>query len=324
MESIFNDVKKIMNKYDTIVLTGHKNIDLDALGACLGFYRMAHHLKKEVYIYLEDNISVKSTRRALKRLQKNNININFIKKEQVKNLDLSKTLLIVLDLHQKNMLDYPELVDLIENKMVIDHHIKNKDVISNTKLTYINSKLSSMVEFVVYFLGYYNLSVHPVIATIMLTGMEIDTNSYNIKTSYKTYEAAAKLSLMGANNIDKQSLLQEKIEDYIERINLLKTGYMINSNMAMCIVPTDKFCNKTDLAIIAEKLLEFDKVEASFALGYTEENVVNISSRSLGRINVQKIMNKLGGGGHASEAAAEITDMELNEVKEKIIEIVNR
>lgn len=324
MESIFNDVKKIMNKYDTIVLTGHKNIDLDALGACLGFYRMAHHLKKEVYIYLEDNISVKSTRRALKRLQKNNININFIKKEQVKKLDLSKTLLIVLDLHQKNMLDYPELVDLIENKMVIDHHIKNKAVISNTKLTYINSKLSSMVEFVVYFLGYYNLSVHPVIATIMLTGMEIDTNSYNIKTSYKTYEAAAKLSLMGANNIDKQSLLQEKIEDYIERINLLKTSYMINSNMAMCIVPTDKLCNKTDLAIIAEKLLEFDKVEASFALGYTEENVVNISSRSLGRINVQKIMNKLGGGGHASEAAAEITDMELNEVKEKIIEIVNR
>ena len=324
MESIFNDVKKIMNKYDTIVLTGHKNIDLDALGACLGFYRMAHHLKKEVYIYLEDNIALKSTRRALKRLKKNNININFIKKEQVKNLDLSKTLLIVLDLHQKNMLDYPELVDLIENKMVIDHHIKNKDVISNTKLTYINSKLSSMVEFVVYFLGYYNLSVHPVIATIMLTGMEIDTNSYNIKTSYKTYEAAAKLSLMGANNIDKQSLLQEKIEDYMERINLLKTSYMINSNMAMCIVPTDKFCNKIDLAIIAEKLLEFDKVEASFALGYTEENVVNISSRSLGRINVQKIMNKLGGGGHASEAAAEITDMELNEVKEKIIEIVNR
>ena len=324
MESIFNDVKKIMNKYDTIVLTGHKNIDLDALGACLGFYRMAHHLKKEVYIYLEDNISVKSTRRALKRLQKNNISINFIKKEQIKNLDLSKTLLIVLDLHQKNMLDYPELVDLIENKMVIDHHIKNKDVISNTNLTYINSKLSSMVEFVVYFLGYYNLSVHPVIATIMLTGMEIDTNSYNIKTSYKTYEAAAKLSLMGANNIDKQSLLQEKIEDYIERINLLKTSYMINSNMAMCIVPTGKFCDKTDLAIIAEKLLEFDKVEASFALGYTKENVVNISSRSLGRINVQKIMNKLGGGGHTSEAAAEITDMELNEVKEKIIEIVNR
>ena len=321
MKHVFDKLTNIFNKYDNYVIMGHKNIDLDALGSSLGLYRILKEKNKGISIYLEENINNTSVLKALEKLKLYNVKINFVGEKEVFKMDLKKTLLIVIDTHNLNLLDKPSMFELFENKVVLDHHIKMVNSLNGNELTYINSRLSSMVEFVSFYLHHLGKNVSPIVATIMLAGMEIDTNSYNIKTTDKTYEVASYLMKMGANNIDKQTLLQESMEVYKKRQDYIKNSYMINEKMAICTL-NEEIVLKKDLAQIAEELLQFDKVEAAFAIGKVSENSVGISSRSVGTVDVQKIMLKLGGGGHKSDAAAEITNTTINQVKEKLYEII--
>ena len=126
---------------------------------------------------------------------------------------------------------------------------------------------------------------------------------------------------MGADSILKQELLKESKEDYLKRSNYLKTSFMINKNMAMCIV--NKECTSLDLAEIAEELLGFEDVEVSFTIGKIDEKTIGVSARSLGKISVEKIMKKLGGGGHKSNAASQIKNKTIKEVKQEIINLLN-
>ncbi len=322
MKHVFEKLTNIFNKYDNYVITGHKNLDLDALGSSLGLYRILKEKNKEISIYLEKNINNTSVLKALEKLKLYNVKINFVNEEEVFKMDSEKTLLIVIDTHNLNLLDKPDMFSYFKNKVVLDHHIKMVNSLNGNELTYINSRLSSMVEFVSFYLHHLNKNVSPIVATIMLAGMEIDTNSYNIKTTDKTYEVGSYLMKMGANNIDKQTLLQESMEVYKKRQDYIKNSYMINEKMAICTL-NEEIVLKKDLAQIAEELLQFDKVEAAFAIGKVSESSVGISSRSVGTIDVQKIMLKLGGGGHKSDAAAEIINTTINQVKERLYEIIN-
>ncbi len=322
MKQIFEKLTTIFSKYDNFVITGHKNIDLDALGSSLGIYRILKDKNKNICIYLEENINNTSVLKALEKLKLYNVKINFINEKEVFTKDPAKTLLIVIDTHNSKLLDKPDIFNYFDNKVVLDHHIKMVDSLNGNELTYINSRLSSMVEFVSLYLHHLNKNVSPIVATIMLAGMEIDTNSYNIKTTDRTYEVAAYLMRMGANNIDKQTLLQESMEVYKKRQDYIKNSYMINEKMAICTL-NEEVVSKKDLAQIADELLQFDKVEAAFAIGKISDNEVGISARSVGTIDVQKIMLKLGGGGHKSDAAAQMTETTINQVKEKLYEIIN-
>ena len=239
-----------------------------------------------------------------------------------KEKDPEKTLYILIDTHNAKLLDQPWMFTYFKHQMVLDHHIKMVDALIGSEYTYINSRLSSMAEFVSLYLQYVDEKVAPIVGTIMLAGMEIDTNSYNIKTTAQTYEVAAYLMRMGANNIDKQNLLQESMEVYKRRQDFIKTSYMINENMALCTL-NDEIFEKGDLAQIAEELLQFDHVEAAFAIGKIGPTEIGISARSVGTINVQKMMVQLGGGGHKSDAAAQIPHATINQIKEKLLEIVN-
>ena len=152
----------------------------------------------------------------------------------------------------------------------------------------------------------------------MLAGIEIDTNAFNIKTSSKTFEAAAYLLKIGASNIEKQKLLKENKESYCKRQEFVKNSYMLNDNMALCVMD-NKIYPKYELALISEDLLQFDNVEASFTIGYTDKNTVGISARSIGEIDVERIMECLGGGGHKTDAAASIENKKIEEVKEELL-----
>lgn len=323
MKQVFDKITNIFNKYDNFVITGHKNIDLDALGSSLGIYRILKDKNKQISIYLEDNLNNTSVLKALEKLKLYNVKINFITGDKIFKEDAEKTLLIVIDTHNIKLLDKPKMFEYFQNKVVLDHHIKMVDSLNGNELTYINSRLSSMVEFVTLYLHHLNINVSPIVATIMLAGMEIDTNSYNIKTTDKTYEVGAYLMRMGANNIDKQTLLQESMEVYKKRQDYIKNSYMINDKMAICTL-NEEIVSKKDLAQIAEELLQFDKVEAAFSIGKISTTEVGISSRSVGTINVQKIMSQLGGGGHKSDAAAQLNDVTINQVKEKLYEVIDR
>ena len=317
MKELFKKLNKIFNEYENFIIMGHIDPDLDSLGSSLGLAKILKKKNKKSYVFLNNSIKTYNLniRQALEKI---NEKIDFVNQKTYKNIK-GKTLLIIVDVNIVDRLEYPEILDKFD-KIVIDHHIKSKNYIKDTIFTYIDSNLSSISELVAYYSNYLNIELHTIISTILLAGIEIDTNNFNLKTTRRTYEAASLLMDDGADSILKQELLKESKEDYVKRANNLKASFMINSNMAMCIM--NKECTSVDLATLAEELLNFEDVEASFTIGKLDEETVGVSARSLGKINVEKIMEKLGGGGHKSNAATQIKNKKLQEIKQEIIELV--
>lgn len=317
MKELFKKLNKIFNEYENFIIMGHIDPDLDSLGSSLGLAKILKKKNKKSYVFLNNSIKTYNLniRQALEKI---NEKIDFLNQKTYKNIK-GKTLLIIVDVNVVDRLEYPEILDKFD-KIVIDHHIKSKNYIKDTIFTYIDSNLSSISELVAYYSNYLNIELHTIISTILLAGIEIDTNNFNLKTTRRTYEAASLLMDDGADSILKQELLKESKEDYVKRVNNLKASFMINSNMAMCII--NKECTSVDLATLAEELLNFEDVEASFTIGKLDEKTIGVSARSLGKINVEKIMEKLGGGGHKSNAATQIKNKKLQEVKQEIIELV--
>ncbi len=200
---------------------------------------------------------------------------------------------------------------------MIDHHVLGNRNIQDTKLSYINANLSSTNEIMVNYLKFLNKNIEPIVATIMLAGIEVDTNSFNIKTTADTFRAAAFLLEQGALNIMKKEILKEDKEQYIKREKYIEKSNIIKEKLAICTI--DDKIKKEDLSVIAERMLLFDKVEAAFAIGKIDENLVAISARSLGEIDVYEIMRKFGGGGHITDSAAQVKTKSLANVEKKLI-----
>ncbi len=321
MEQIFNSLTQLIKEHNNILIMTHKNPDFDGMGSALGLQQIIYSFKKESYICMNNSELNNSLKKSYNLIKENNLYFNVVKKSNVDKLIDDNTLLIILDTHKKEMTEMPELIDKVNNIVVIDHHIKNKDYIKDYKLSYINESLSSTVEFMANYIKYLNKKIDSLFATFMLVGLEIDTNNFRLKTTDKTYEAAAYLIQLGADNILKQELLQENKDSYVKRQKLIEKSFMINKNMTLCILDNKIYENK-DLASIAEELLQFEKVEASFVIGRIAKDIIGISARSIGKINVEEIMAKLGGGGHYTEAATQIKEKTIIEVERLLIDTI--
>lgn len=321
METIFNKLTKLIKENDEIYIMTHSNPDYDGMGSAIALQQIINKFKKKSYIIKNAKDTDKSLSKAYKYLKDNNIEHNFITKSEALNNIKEDSLLIILDTHKKQLLEIPNLIDKTSNIIVLDHHIKNKESIKEGILSYINSNLSSTVEFITYYMKYLNFNINPLIATFLLIGLEIDTNNFKLKTTDKTYETAAFLSRQGADNILKQELLQEEKENYLEKQKLIEKSYMALPDIAFCIADEKEY-TKQDLAIVAEKLLQFENVEASFVIGKTNENEISVSARSIGSVNVEEIMQQMGGGGHITEAATQIENSSFENVKKQLLEIL--
>ena len=284
MEQLFNKLNEIINEYDSFIVMGHKDPDLDSLGSCLGLCEIIESKGKKPYLFLNnkhlENYN-SNINQAFNKMEKDVICIN---EKNYKKIE-GKTLLLITDVHSEDRLECSKLINEYD-VIILDHHIKSKNYIKDTRFLYIDSNLSSMSELITYFAEFNNVNLDNVIATILLGGIEIDTNGFNLKTTSKTYEAASMLMEMGADSILKQELLKETKEEYIKRASTLKNSFMVTDNIAMCIFNE---CTTIELAQAAEELLNFEDVEASFTVGRLDENTIGISARSIGNINVEKI-----------------------------------
>lgn len=320
MEQIFNKLTELIKSYDEIFLMTHYNPDFDGMGSAIALQQIINRFNKKSYIVRNGKDIDKSLNKAYKYMIDKNINHNFVNKTEVLNLINENSLLIILDTQKQQLLEQPKLLELTENVVLLDHHIKGKNSIK-AEVSYINSNLSSTVELITHYMKYLNFTIDPLIATFLLIGLEIDTNNFKLKTTDKTYETAAILARQGADNIIKQELLQEEKDNYVQKQKLIEKSYMINDNMSLCVADTNIYANQ-DLASIALKLLQFEDVEASFVIGKIKDNVIGISARSIGKIDVESIMRKLGGGGHLNEAATQIENSTLEEVKQQLLEVL--
>lgn len=320
MESLFEKLTEIINQYDSFIIMGHKDPDLDSLGSSLGLCEIIESFKKNAYLFLDDKHLEEYNSNINQAFQKMEKTIICVDEKSYKKIK-DKTLLIITDVHIQDRLEYPKLCELFDT-VVLDHHIKNKNYIKDTKFLYIDSNLSSMSELIAYYSAYLNLDLDNVISTILLAGIEIDTNSFNLKTTGKTYEAASILMEMGADSIMKQELLKSTKDAYIKRASYIKSSFMINDSMAMCVI--NKVIDSKTLAEVAEEMLNFEDIKATFALGKLDLETVGISARSLGSIDVSLFMKEMGGGGHNSNAATQIKDKTLKEVKQELIDIIEK
>ena len=318
MEHLFQKLNEIINQYDNFIIMGHKDPDLDSLGSSLGLCEIIQSFGKKAYVFLNDKNLEKYNNNIRQTFEKMGKDILCVNERSYKKI-IGKTLLIITDTHIEERLEYSNLVKEYD-VVVLDHHIQNKKYIKDTIFTYMDSNLSSMSELITYYAEYVNIDLDNVIATVLLAGIEIDTNGFNLKTTSKTYEAASTLMEMGADSILKQELLKESKEDYLKRATHIGGSFMITDNIAMCVI--NKTLTTKDLAEIAKELLNFEDVEASFVIGKLEDEYIGVSARSLGEIDVSEPMKKMGGGGHSSNAATQIKDKSLKEVKQEIIDII--
>ena len=287
-------------------------MDLDGFGAALGLSNIIKKYEKKANIIIADDIKEESIQKAIEFLHSKNY--ERLNASEIRNIS-KESLLIILDVHKKEMLEVPELVDKVKEIILVDHHIQKDPIVSNLNL--LEPSVSSTVEIIVNYLLQEKIQIDSITSTIMLAGIYIDTNGFNIKTTDKTFEAASYLMKNKADNVLKQSLFQENKNEIIHRKELLKNSHKINNNMVICTL--DKKIYKTsDLAKIAEEILQFENIEASFTIGYLDEKTVGISARSLGKIDVEKIMNSLGGGGHKTDAACRIENSSITKVKDKL------
>ena len=319
MNTVFEKLNEFIQEYDNVIVMGHADPDLDSLGSCLGLIEVVESFDKKGYLFLNDKHLENYNTNINQAFRKMSKNIVCVNERSYKKIE-GNTLLIVTDVHIGERLECPKLIEEFDT-IVLDHHIKSKNYIRNTKFMYIDTNLSSMSELITFYVEYNDIDLDNVIATILLAGIEIDTNAFNLKTTSNTYEAASTLMEMGADSILKQELLKETKEEYMKRASFIRNSFMINEYTAMCM--TSGLTDSKDLAEIAEELLTFEDVKVSYAIGKLDNNMVGVSARSLGEVDVSEVMKKLGGGGHASNAATQINDKSMKEIKQEIIDIIN-
>lgn len=305
MKKLFDILNENIENHKEIVLMTHARPDLDGMGSAICLYNIIKSLNKKCFIIAPKEKKNHSLNKALKLL-------NDIDFKSYDELSLSNPLLIILDTQKPELVEDEKVLE-IKDKIVIDHHISSSDTINDVIYKYDDVNKSSIAEIMAEYVSYLKVSVPNIMMTILLAGMVIDTSNFCIKTTYKTFEMASFLAKNGADFVVMSEILKEPQEDMMERYDFIRNSKEIEKNILMCKMD-DKIHNNVEIALLAKELLKFEDIRASFAIGHLSKRIIGVSARSMGSINVGKIMEKIGGGGHLTDAGAQIKDKSVSEV----------
>ena len=314
-------INKAINHSKTVFLMAHKNLDLDALGSQIGMYMILKKKKKQCYLIIDDKNHEMGVEKVLRELEGC---IKIIRSEEVEEYlhpRQSKNLLIILDTNKKELVQNQEVLNKITNKIVIDHHDLGKTTIEEAVIIDDN-KASSTCEMITNLIECYDVEIESYYATILLSGIVLDTNNFTLNTTSETYYTAYYLSNLGASAKKVQYLLKQDIEEYTERQKLMSSIETIDRKIAFTKATPYMHYRREDLAKVADTLLFFNNIEASFVIGKLNKDVIGISARSLGNYDITKIMAKLGGGGDTYSGAAKFDDTTISKVEQELKEIL--
>ena len=318
---ISNAIQELVHNSDNVYIMGHRFADLDAVGAGAGLAGAVRQAGGEAYFVVDP---IKNLAGGLiERLYSEIPDLLITPQQAVENFS-ENSLLIIVDTHNAELVESRELHDMAVHKIVIDHHRKSVNFIDDAVIFYHEPYSSSASEMVTEVIQYFkNVSFLPqVYAEALLAGIMLDTKNFIMKTGVRTFEAAAYLRKSGADTVKVKGLFTNSIEAYRKKSALISTAEIFDR---CAIAVSDS--KSDDIRIIApqaaDELLGISGVDASFVI-YKTGDVVNISARSLGVMNVQVIMERLGGGGHQTMAAAQLTDVSEQKAKEMLIEVLDQ
>lgn len=313
-------LKQLIEQSKKIFIMGHDNPDMDSFGSALGISRLCNLSEKEPYIVIDEYNEALQT---IFKQAKESDNYKFISSEKAVSLAEADSLVIVVDTHRPSLVECPKLLEICEKVVVIDHHRKVEEFIENPVLAYMESYASSASELVAEILQYMSKkkSLAKLEAEALLAGMTVDTNGFAIKTGVRTFEAAAWLRRQGADPTEVKRFFQEDIANIRLRAQAVAETQVFEGGVAITTCPQVRTDAQLICAQVADQLLTIKGVKASFVVGRNIEERTVISARSLGDVNVQLVMEKFGGGGHLTTAAAQVSES-IKQTVDKIMEIM--
>jgi c-di-AMP phosphodiesterase-like protein len=315
---IAHALRELIEHSHKVLIMGHDMPDLDSLGSALGIYRGAVSLGREAFIILEEsNAAIDNlVNRVMEDEQYDN---PFISPQQAMEAVDGYTLLVVVDTHRPSFTQYPRLLNVVERIVVFDHHRRSTETIEQATLSYLEPYASSTSELVTEVLQYITdrVQLRPIEAEGLLAGITVDTKNFSFKTGVRTFEAASYLRRAGADPTVVMQLFQDDLQTFITRAELVKQAKLIGDDIAITVCGEEPKNASLVVAQTADSLLKIRGISASFVLSPLGNGVI-ISGRSLGKINVQVILEKLGGGGHLTVAGAQLSDITLEDAEDKV------
>jgi len=313
---IAHALKQLMEQSKRVIIMGHKNPDMDAFGAAIGVFRLATNANKDAYIVINkhgDNLA-----EIYNQAEKSEV-YKFINNEKAISMTDGETLVVVVDTHRPSISECAELLKMTDKIVVIDHHRKAEEFIENATLSYMEPYASSTSELVTEILQYYQEKrpLNKFEAEALLAGITVDTNRFAGKTGVRTFEAASWLRRAGADTSSVKRFFQSDEKVFKIRARCVSEAEFLDCGVAFAI------CREThpEIQVInaqsADILLEIKGLKASFVVGVDDEGITCVSARSLGEVNVQRIMEEFDGGGHLMMAGAQTT-LSPEEVVDKI------
>ncbi len=319
-------LSELINTRERVLVMGHKNTDIDTLGACVGVCAAANHAGKPVHIVLgEINSGIRPWINSLKENAGYKDDV-FVTHEQAMQLANENSVIIVVDTNRPSMVEYEELLYLTNSIVVLDHHRQGTERIENATLSYVDSAASSACEMITEILQYYDdgIRLNPYEADCVYAGIIVDTDNFMTKTGMRTFEAAAYLRRNGADVIRVRKAFRNDMKTYKARAEAVRHMESFMDCYAISVCPTEGIENPTVVgAQAANELLNIIGVKASFVL--TEyEGTIFISARAIDEVNVQIIMERLGGGGHLNIAGAQLTGVDIEQAKVMLKEVLTQ
>lgn len=316
-------LKEFISEADNVLIMGHKTPDMDAIGSAIGLTNVCSKMGKDARIVLSNiNFSIKAMTEYL--AASNEYNDVFVTPKEAEEFIKPNTLLIVVDTQNGSYVEVPELLDMVNNRIVIDHHRRSGKRIEAV-LEYCEVYASSTCELITELVQYFGdkNTIDSVAANALMAGLFMDTKMFTVKTGVRTFEAASYLKRRGGNTITAKSMLQEDLTTYGLKARAVQAAKVYHDVIAVSTFEDESEYAKIIAAQAADELLNIKGIEASFII-LKNEGAISISGRSSGNINVQVILEKLGGGGHLAMAGAQPETSSLSEAKTMLLEAIDQ
>ena len=295
---------------------------MDSYGAAIGVYRMALNRGKDAFVVMNGN---EGNIEAIYGKFKGNKSYAFITPQKAQELCDDKTLVIVVDTHRPSFVQCPELLEMTNRIVLIDHHRRGTEFIENTVLRYLEPYASSASELVTEILQYIEerMTLEKIEAEALLAGIMVDTKNFSFKTGVRTFEAASFLRRAGADTTEVKQLFQDDLEMFVSRADIVRKAEIIRDGIAISVCTECGGNVQLVVAQAADALLNIKGINTSFVIGSKGEGEILISGRSLGDMNVQVILEKLGGGGHLTVAGTQIEGITTEEARNMLLAAID-
>ncbi|MBO0470374.1 DHH family phosphoesterase [Enterococcus sp. DIV0242_7C1] len=321
-------IQGILSESSDVYIMGHKYPDMDAIGSAFGMARLAKFHDRHAWIVLDKNESIPDVERVMSELQKYpDLAEQIITPKEAMKKKTDSSLLIMVDYHKPSLSISQDLYEQFEKVVIIDHHRRGDEFPVKPLLSYIESSASSASELVTELIEYQSNSkrrLDKFEATLLLAGIFVDTKSFSVRTTSRTFDVASYLRTCSADSSLVQYLLSSDLTSYLEMNSLIAQSEYVTSDTVIVTGSEEKEYDSVTAAKTADTLLSMVGINAAFVITKRTDKQIGISARSNGSINVQLIMENLGGGGHFTNAAVQLPNVTVAEVKEQLLRVIHQ